>query len=153
MLPQVHSNIQRIKAIIELAKLLPQEPEILSNWAKYVCVLASGLIETSIRDILIHYSTIKSNPEVGSFVNSRLKGVTNLNFEKIKQLLYNFNNRWGNDFETIFSAEHKDAIDSIIANRHEIAHGRNVGITLVRVTEYFNRVVSVIQWIDDKVLR
>src|ERR687895_2444231 len=42
----------------------------------------------------------------------------------------------------------KDAIDSIIANRHAIAHGRDSGITVARVVQYLDRCVEVIDFME-----
>jgi hypothetical protein len=42
----------------------------------------------------------------------------------------------------------KDAVDSVVNNRNRIAHGENVGISYVRIKEYYDRVVEVIELID-----
>jgi hypothetical protein len=42
----------------------------------------------------------------------------------------------------------KDAIDSIMANRHQIAHGKDVGITVARVKEYLEKVVEIVDFIE-----
>ncbi len=42
----------------------------------------------------------------------------------------------------------KDAIDSIMSNRHLIAHGGNSGITLTRVNQYLDKCVEVIDFIE-----
>ncbi len=42
----------------------------------------------------------------------------------------------------------KEAIDSIMANRHRIAHGRDSGITVARVREYLDKSVEVVEFIE-----
>jgi hypothetical protein len=42
----------------------------------------------------------------------------------------------------------KEAIDSIMANRHAIAHGRDSGITVVRVVSYLDKCVEIIEFIE-----
>ena len=44
----------------------------------------------------------------------------------------------------------KDAIDSIMANRHLIAHGKNSGISLVRVKDYLEKSIEVIEFIENQ---
>jgi hypothetical protein len=42
----------------------------------------------------------------------------------------------------------KEAIDTIMTNRHQIAHGRYSGITLARVDQYLSRTVEVAEFIE-----
>jgi len=45
----------------------------------------------------------------------------------------------------------KDSIDSIMAIGHQIAHGKVVGITIARGTEYFEKTVEVLEFIESQV--
>ncbi len=42
----------------------------------------------------------------------------------------------------------KDAIDSIMNNRHRIAHGKHTSISVTRVREYIEKSVKVIEFIE-----
>jgi hypothetical protein len=84
-----------------------------------------------------HNIASKAHPNVANYVNNRLKDVTNLNNEKIKQLLGSFNSDWVKIINENILDDQKDAIDSILANRHQIAHGKSVGITYARVVRYY----------------
>lgn len=42
----------------------------------------------------------------------------------------------------------KDAVDSVVSNRHQIAHGRSVGLTFVTIQGYYAGVVEVIDLIE-----
>jgi hypothetical protein len=44
----------------------------------------------------------------------------------------------------------RDAINSIIANRHQIAHGETSRITLLRLKDYFSKAVQVLEFIEDQ---
>ena len=46
----------------------------------------------------------------------------------------------------------KNAIDSIMNVRNQIAHGGTTGITVHRVREYLERSVEVIEFIEDQCL-
>lgn len=151
MIPELHSETQRIEHIFNLAGNLPQEEEILSHWARYLCVLTSGLIETCLRVLFSEYARTHSSNEVYNFVFNQLKYVTNVNIEKIRQLLGSFNPEWADDFTHSITDAQKDAIDSVLANRHNIAHGRSVGISLVRVKDYYDLTIEVLDWISQRV--
>jgi len=42
----------------------------------------------------------------------------------------------------------RDAIDAIMANRHLIAHGKDSGISLVRVEQYLKKSIEVVEFIE-----
>lgn len=119
--------------------------ELQAHFARYICVLVSGFVENSIRAILYEYSSKRSNEQVLGFVFARLAKITNLNQQRIGELLGDFSNEWQDVFNKTISDEQKDAFDSILANRHQIVHGKSVGISFVRVKEYYKNIVGAIE--------
>jgi hypothetical protein len=60
-----------------------------------------------------------------------------------------FDDAWRTNLESFLAdSGRKEAIDSIIANRHLIVHGKDSGITLVRVKEYLQRCIEVIDFLE-----
>ena len=56
---------------------------------------------------------------------------------------------WGEELEEFLGENgRKDAIDAIMANRHLIAHGQDAGITVVRVKEYLDKCIQVLEFIE-----
>jgi len=41
-------------------------------------------------------------------------------------------------------------IDSVVANRHQIAHGRFVGLTLGRMKQYYDEIIKAIALVDEQ---
>ena len=76
--------------------------------------------------------------------------ITNLNEERIGQLLGAFSSEWRDKFTGKRTEAQKAAIDSVIANRHSIAHGQSVSLTLARMKEYYTEVVKTITMIDEE---
>lgn len=140
---------QKIDNIFSLIKDQSYDAEILTHWARYICILTSGLLENSLRIMLLHYSTVHSHPNVSNYAKKNIRSITNLNAEKLRQLLGSFSSEWSLSFEQNLSSEQKDAMDSIVANRNNIAHGYTVGITLARVRAYYSRILEIVSWIDD----
>lgn len=136
---------QRLDNIFALAQKLPYEEEILSHWAKYLCVLVSGFIENSFRIMLINYISNKSHKNVAKYATKYIEGITNLNEPKIRDLLGKFNNDWCIFLEENISTEEKDAFDTIVINRHHISHGRHTAITLSRVKNNYDKIIRVIE--------
>jgi len=46
----------------------------------------------------------------------------------------------------------KDAIDSIMNNRNQIAHGKNQSISVAQVQDYLNRSVKAVEFIENQCL-
>lgn len=120
------------------------DTELKAQWAKYLCILTSGFIENSIRSIISEYSKNKAAPPLATFVTSKIQSVTNLKNNNIKALLSSFNSEWCEKYDSNITDEQIASIDSIVANRHLIAHGRNVGITYTIVKNYYDNVVPVV---------
>jgi hypothetical protein len=150
MISDVFREKQRLDGIFALVTELETDEELLAHWAKYLCVLTSGFIENSLRVILTRYATDKANPQVSNFVESSIKGITNLNEERIGQLLGAFSSEWRERFTKKRTDMQKSAIDSVIANRHLIVHGRPVGLTIARMKDYYREVVKAIILVDEE---
>jgi hypothetical protein len=140
---------QRLDNLFKQVSALPADIELQSHWAKYLCVLVSGFLETSVRAIFSQYASDKAAPYVANYVASRLKRFTNPNMDDILHLASRFNEDWGKCLESATRGELKDAVDSIVANRNLIAHGENPGITYVRIKGYYERAVTVIDLIEN----
>lgn len=123
--------------------------EIQSHWARYLCILVSGFIETSVSAIYSQYAKERSHVYVANYVSSRLERFTNPKMEDILVLAGRFSEDWRDKLESITTDEQKDAVDSIVANRNRIAHGVNVSISYDRVRKYYQNILKVIQLLED----
>ena len=150
MILDVFKEKQKIDHVFDLANHIEPNDELLSHWAKYLCVLTSGFIENSLRLILIHFVEHRASPQVLNFVESRIRSITNLNEDRVAQLLGAFSYNWRDRFSKKRTQEQKDAIDSVIANRHLIVHGRSVELTLARMRGYYTEIVKAITIIDEE---
>lgn len=121
------------------------EDEVKAIFAKYLCVLSSGYLEESIRIIINNYVITKSHPYISSYVLFTTKNLTNYNTEKICKLLNVFNPQWREKFESNITVEEKDAIDSVLANRHQIVHGRDVGVSYIHIKNWYIHIKRTIQ--------
>jgi hypothetical protein len=138
----------RLDAVFALAKKQRADEETLSHWARYLCVLTSGYVEVALRSVLGKYVSVRSHPDVVNYVESKLERITNLNEETIFQLLGSFRPAWAELFRKSRSDAQKDALDSVVANRNQIAHGHSVGLTLARMAEYYREIVTIVNIIE-----
>lgn len=115
------------------------DPEMQAHWSRYLCVLCSGYLESCLRDIMYEYVRVRAPEQIRNFVNSKLQDFQNPKYAKIKDLLCMFHVDWGRLLDDAITQEVKDAVDSIVANRHQIAHGSDVGISFTVIRDYYNR--------------
>ena len=84
-----------------------------------------------------------------NYVERRLRRLGNLNTEQLLQFVGSFHPDWHNKLEQFVIGERKDALDSVIANRNSIAHGESVGLTYMRINDYYKRIGEVIDFVDE----
>jgi len=138
----------RLDSLFKKVETLSADFDLQSHWAKYLCVLVSGFLETSAREIYGQYSQDKAAPNVANYVIRRLDGFQNPNMSKIISLTNSFNKEWGDSLKEQTEGELKNAIDSICANRNLIAHGRDSGITYARINDWYQDAIEVIELIE-----
>lgn len=146
MRSQVYQQAQKLDRLFSFSKDLNEEQ--LANWARYLCILTSGFIENAVRTYAARYVARKSAPYVQNYVGKSMQSVTNLNYERLSQLLGAFSAEWGSQFDLEITQEQKDSLDSIVANRNNIAHGSDVGISFVTMKKYYDNAKKIIDLLD-----
>jgi hypothetical protein len=136
---------QRLDATFERVKDLQYDPELQSDFAKYLCVLVSGYIERAMVELVLEHARGKGGPTLLRFVEQRTRTFTNANASRIQELLGSFDPAWRQKLEeNILIDGWKDAVDSVVSLRNTIAHGGSVGLTYSRIGEYYRRAQNVI---------
>jgi hypothetical protein len=144
----IHAHQQRIEAVFARATALANDPELLADHAKYLCVLVSGFIEKSLSEVVLEHARRTGAPSLQRFVEATTARFTNAKSAKVLQFLATFDPDWRRLVEGVLVDEYKDAFDSVVALRHQIAHGSSVGVTFVRIKDYFAAIVDVIETIQ-----
>jgi hypothetical protein len=150
---EVHRQTQRLDNLFSLISTVSDDVETRSHWAKYLCVLVSGFVETSVRSIFSHYAQTKAAPTVANFVKVSLRRFQSVKMETILQLARSFDPAWAEELYEATEGEYKDAIDSITANRNLISHGESVEITYARIKNYYERAQEVLELLEQRCLR
>ena len=146
---EVESQRMRLDATFKRASGSKGDLELASDLAKYLCVLVSGFLEQAIIELLLEYIKIHSHASIRQYAEPRLRQFTTVKTNRIIELFGSFDTGWKNDLEKYLVDQHKDAIDSVVANRHNIAHGKSIGLTMARVQIYYDRVKEVVEHLED----
>lgn len=119
-------------ALIHGAKLDVASPEA-AMIARHACVLASGYLENIVKVTLTDFVRF-SNPkiEIREFVEDRVDLLQNPEWDKIIKLTATFSEKWAEKVRD-FPPEIREAINSVVANRHLIVHGGHSGISMRQI--------------------
>jgi HEPN superfamily RiboL-PSP-like protein len=139
----IHQQKQRLDELFKAAGTL-SDIEIQSHWSRYLCVLVSGFLENSVELCLSEYSRRAANNEVANFVSARLRGFQNPKMGAILELLGSFNADWRTRVEAATEGQLSDSVNSIVGNRHRIAHGESVSLSMSSLASYYKDAVAVI---------
>jgi len=120
----------------------PEEIELRSDLAKYICICISGYFEQAVKELAIEWCRNQAGPTVVRYATRQLDRLQNVNGERLTKLLASFDSTWPDRLQGL--APEIDALNSIYSNRNQIAHGGNAGITLVRVREYSEQVQRIV---------
>ncbi|MDZ7705482.1 MAG: HEPN domain-containing protein [Trueperaceae bacterium] len=152
---EVVKHYDRLNSLFDKIKQLEGldvETEMRSHWARYLCVLTSGFLEVSVRAIYSEYLRVRVDSSVFGFLEKGLK-IQNPKMNKILDLAGAFNKDWEIELRAFTEGELKDAVDSIVDVRNSISHGQDSGITYVRIKQYYESAVKVIEFIEEQCTR
>lgn len=144
---------KRIRELFESASAASaSDPELQAHWARYLCILISGLLENAIELIYAEFARRTSDPAVSRFVSKQLGRVNNPNDEVFLKTAGSFKDSWRIDLEAYLDTDgRKEAINGIVNTRNQIAHGGDTGISIVILRDYFKKSLSVIEFVEKQV--
>lgn len=149
--PELRQQLDRLKALFEKARDMTEDLDLQGHWGRYLCVLAAGFLENAIREVYADRARRHASRDIASFVMQSLDRIQSPKAQRFIDVAATFDKDWGQLLEDFLSEDdshRKNAIDSIINNRHLIAHGRNASISVARVQEYLKASVEVIDFME-----
>jgi hypothetical protein len=139
----------RLKAVFGRARSLGDvDAEILSDYARYLCVLVSGFVETAIEELAIEHCRIRSSPTVHRYTSSQLARIQNLNATKLLQLISSFDKQMHDELSLFLDGPRKAALDSVLNLRNAIAHGESVSLSMGRIIDYFEKIDEIVVHVE-----
>jgi len=152
---ELTNQVNSIKALFKKAEVFVDDSELLGNWAKFLCIIASGFIENALKILFTDYITKTSNLKTARFasfyINDKQFCIKNPDSEGIAKLLQKFDDEWKTRFESYLEDNLLYiSINSIKGNRNQIAHGgyRLSSLSLVGMKEYFLGAIKVVEYIE-----
>lgn len=147
----LHREKDKVLRVLALARDLEiDHSELHGHWGRYACLLSAGYFEVALRLVIQKRLEQKAAPEIQRYVLHSLEAIQNPKAERFCKVVRSFDPKWGDQLDQYFSDNNdvKEAIDSLMANRHLIAHGKSCSISIGRVSEFFNSADKAIEFID-----
>ena len=110
----------------------------LSRLAQLITVWASGYLESACREVVLAYTAKRADENVVNYVSHTLDRFTNPSMDKIFRLLGAVDQDATDELQDFADGSVEASVNSIVSNRHRIAHGRSTQITMVQVKIYYN---------------
>jgi hypothetical protein len=130
-----------------VAEREPDDP-VQIHLTHYLCVRICGFLERSVAHIYQDHARRNSHASIASFVAKQLKRIPNPKAEMLCQLVQQFDDEWARDLRDFLGEERKDAIDSVVNNRNNIAHGYTVSFGLHTLRDWYVRIVEVVDFLE-----
>lgn len=144
---RVESYIQKLDSLFVLAEKIDDD-EVKGHFAKYLCVKTSGLLEVFFKTQVADLVDKKTPKVVANYVNCQFKTFSSIDVHKIQKTFSLFSSDWVNEFNAQMSEEYMSALNSIISNRNNIAHGQNDSISLKNAKEYYVKLKNVMKILE-----
>lgn len=135
----IESRFRGVEKLVSSAQVKGLDPEVAAYYSKLGCIMICGAIERSLEIMLTERVGARSAPQVNSFLKSFFKRGTNYDCERILQLLYKFDTKWGEDFKVFVSTNERlrSGVASCYAIRNLIAHGENQSLGPRDLKQYY----------------
>ncbi len=148
---ELKRQYSRIESLISQARKMEPDDELRAHLTKYICVLCSGFIENSMYHIFSDIADKLCSPsEVLTYAKIQLSTIQNPNSEKIRKVVKSFSNDWHERISVYLQNEDRaSAVNYILKDRHNIAHGRDSDITIGKLEGYLKKTVEVLEFIEN----
>jgi hypothetical protein len=127
--------------------------ELQAEWAKYICVLSAGFLENAIKEIYLDFANRKVSAPLAKYVSSTISPIRSPKSSRFLEIAGAFNSDWKDELENFGTLKGGlEAIDSIMGNRHLIAHGKSKDskMSLANLKEYLAKSADVLELIEEQ---
>ncbi len=149
---EVERRRRVIDSVLARARALAGQPDadaLQADYARYVCVLASGFIERAIAELIIAYVEGKAPRQIRSYLEASLSRLTNVDKERLLRVIGALDAGWRNEMDLYVVDRRLEALNSVIGLRHDIAHGGGGSLSLHGMETYWKSVQEIIDKLEE----
>lgn len=117
---------------------------------QFTCIRIAGMIEQVLVACLVDYAQKIGHPKLAKFVDVQLQNFSNPKAGKVEALIRSFSDDWERKLKGKSDYERwKTSLDSLMNERHQIAHGSSSTITLGRLRQYYEDSLELLKALDE----
>jgi hypothetical protein len=127
--------------------------ELIGHWGKYLCVLTAGFLENALQAVYSDFVERTSSPSVAKFSIAALGRISNPKASRFIETARSFDPDWADELEAYIDedgSKRRNAINSIMAVRHQIAHGKSTSMSVGRIRQCLPSCVEVVEFIEEQ---
>lgn len=151
---EIAKQLQRLNDLIKKTdEACAGNLELQAEWSKYLCILSAGLIENALKAIYTEFAQKKVSKPIANYVSSTISPIRNPKTQRFLDIAAAFNPMWEDELEAYVTDNGRlEAIDSIMSQRHLIAHGQNQNsnITVAKLKDYLTKSIEVLEFIEQQ---
>ncbi len=153
MIKDTESTFSLLDESQKIVSLLSEDPTIIlrldttnqdelsAHFARYLCIIVSGLVERGTKQLVGDYiqTHTQTAPQVRRFTQDQLSNLWGINLDKFTKLVKALDSGW---WETLNTTQRRelDSLNSLSSLRNKIAHGEDVTTTVGDIQQYFRDV-------------
>lgn len=135
--------IREVDGILERAEA-QAGLQVQSDYAKYLVIRVSGLVEQVIAEIVLTYVGTQASQSIAAHVAWRMGTFQNPSIERVLQLAGSFDRHRRGQLDAAILDPEREALGSIRAQRNRIAHGEPSTISLTQVSAYYIEIKTML---------
>lgn len=145
--------LEQLNELNGLLDTVPTDINVQVHWGRYMCIMAAGFVENALQIIYKEYVSSAGNTNVVRYASKQIDLITNPNAGRFTGTARMFNETWRKDLRAFIAHNgRREAINTLMKNRHSIAHGGQSVISVTDVKGYLKKCVEVVDFIENQCL-
>lgn len=124
------------------------------HWGRYLCIRVASFLEVALQKIYQNYADAEAGGNLAQYVSNQIAfTIGTPNSDNIIRTAGAFSDAWADEVRLFLSADdRRAAVNTIMAQRNLIAHGRQSSISPAQLQAYLAKCVEVIDFIENQCL-
>jgi len=148
--PQLVTQFEYVDRVLKKCSSTAKDDEELASYlSSYLVVMLSGIYEDCVEHLFSLRAEKAGDPELSSYVRKTLHAsFRNPKFEKIVEVLGKFGKHYADELKNGVQDRNKQALDSIVNNKNQIAHGGRSQVTLGEVLDFHHNTLPIFEALE-----
>lgn len=140
----VAGRLASIEVALKKADAFKSDPQVASYLAGFLAVMISGVYEDCVEHLVCERVKRASDIEIHHYFEKDIsESFRNPEFGKVQGILGEFSKNWADDIKKKVDYPSQQALDSIVADKNAIAHGKSSTLTVSDIKNYHRRCKSI----------